>query len=319
MDPKKIRDTLPFDKARDYYPQGFPLDYDGQYTPVTPLDERCDENPPAQATKIYQQRSTESTSEQRSTELISEQRSTELISEPRSTESTSEPRDRTDENIDDSTDGTNFKKIRDTLPFEKARHYYPHGFPLNFTGQYTPVDKRWYENLQARVTERSSESASERKDRINQNFYAGTEGLVKDIGQVIRDHDRRFSDNKVGVIGQGREKFQTSSTDEVGSNGKVQPPFLTVAESNSIEDQAHAEPLLNMAFATLLTHKKEKESDAHGKSGERSDFVAADPAWIDKSEEGNKSFFDAPKAMAPKTGAPKKKKKKVVRRPFLSY
>ncbi|KAK3383558.1 hypothetical protein B0T24DRAFT_53746 [Lasiosphaeria ovina] len=206
------------------------------------------------------------------------------------------------------------KNTRDTLPFEKAQDYYPQVFPLDYTGHHTPVDECWHENPPAQVTkicQRSTESTSERKDRIKRNFYAGTEGLVKDMEGVMHDHDRRFLDNKVGVIGQGRERFRTLSVDRMGSNGKVQPPFLTVAESNSIEDRDHAEPLVNLAFATLLTYK-EKESDAHRKRGWRSGFVAANPAWIDNSEEGNKSFFDAPKSEAPK-------KKKVVKKSRRGY
>ncbi|KAK0733703.1 hypothetical protein B0T26DRAFT_33053 [Lasiosphaeria miniovina] len=204
-------------------------------------------------------------------------------------------------------DAVDSKNTSDTLPFEKAQAYYPQGFPLDYTRHYTPVDEFWHENPPAQVTriyQQSTESTSERKDRINRNFYAGTEGLVKDMEGVMHDHDRRFLDNKVGVIGQGRERFRT-----MGSNGKVQPPFLTVAESNSIEDRAHAEPLLNMAFATLLTYKKERESDAHGKRDWRSGFVAADPAWIDNSEEGNKSFFDTPKSEAPEKKVVKKSRR----------
>ncbi len=55
-----------------------------------------------------------------------------------------------------------------------------------------------------------------------------------------------------------------------------------------------AKPLVNMAFATLLSYKEESESRASGQNAWLSGFIEADDAWVDTSDEGNMSFFGKP-------------------------
>ncbi len=138
------------------------------------------------------------------------------------------------------------------------------------------------------------ESFSERLTKINQTFYAGTEGLVKNMEQIVRDHNYRCLENKVGVIGEERERLRGSHIERLGADGKVQPPPLSVEDADMMDEADIAKPLVNMAFATLLSYKEESESRASGQNAWISGFITADDAWVDTSDEGNMSFFGEP-------------------------
>jgi hypothetical protein len=150
------------------------------------------------------------------------------------------------------------------------------------------------------------ETFSERMTKINRNFYAGTEGLVRNMEQIVRDHNYRCLENKVGVIGEERERLRGSHIERLGADGKVQPPALSVDEVNRMSDADVAKPLVNMAFATLLRYKEESESGASASNAWPSGFIKADDAWVDDTEEGNTSLFTKPKDDLRKKKAPKK-------------
>jgi hypothetical protein len=139
------------------------------------------------------------------------------------------------------------------------------------------------------------ESFSERMTKINRNFYAGTEGLVRNMEQIVRDHNYRCLENKVGVIGEERERLRGSHIARLGADGKVQPPTLSVDEVDRMDEADVAKPLVNMAFATLLSYKEKSESGASGQNGWPSGFTKADDTWVDTTDEGNTSFFSKSK------------------------
>ncbi|KAK3393131.1 hypothetical protein B0H63DRAFT_530775 [Podospora didyma] len=198
---------------------------------------------------------------------------------------------------------------RDTQPLEKVRGYYPHGYPPNHNGRYTPVDEEWQRNY-SRPEEKLAPqlSGEERRQKVNQNFNASRERLIKSTVGAEKDHDQRYSNNKVGVIGGGRGQVRTQHPEQMGVDGKTKLPSLTVAQANTMNDSVHAKPLLTMAFESLRIYK---EVGPPGNTVKHGGFANTDPDWIDDSEEGNKSFFEKQKT--------EQKKKKVVRRTRRGY
>ncbi|KAL2149984.1 hypothetical protein VTH82DRAFT_7660 [Thermothelomyces myriococcoides] len=187
------------------------------------------------------------------------------------------------------------RKVYDTLPPERIKQYYSNGFPPNYDGRYKPVAEDWYTKYPTPESRSMQEPFSERLTKIDRTFYAGTEGLVRSMDQIVRDHNYRCLENKIGVIGEERERIRGSHVERLGAHGKVQPPVLSLDDVNRMGEAEIARPLMNMAYATLLSYKERSESGSHGKYSWPSGFIKADDAWVDTSEEGNKSFFSEPK------------------------
>ncbi|KAH6855231.1 hypothetical protein B0I37DRAFT_423437 [Chaetomium sp. MPI-CAGE-AT-0009] len=194
----------------------------------------------------------------------------------------------------ESLDGVR-RKVHDTLPPERIKHYFPGGFPSNYDGRHKPLGDGWTTKYPVPEDGFKQESFSERMTKINRNFYAGIEGLVKNMEQIVRDHNYRCLENKVGVIGEERERLRGSHIERLGADGKVQPPILSVDEVDRMSEADVAKPLVNMAFATLLSYKEKSESGASGQNVWPSGFTKADDSWVDTTEEGNMSFFSKPK------------------------
>ncbi|KAK3336854.1 hypothetical protein B0T19DRAFT_53053 [Cercophora scortea] len=202
--------------------------------------------------------------------------------------------------------------VRDSLPVEKVKDYYRQGFPAKYkySGRYCePTPEDWFHRLLTRSWPPGPEDPTERREKIERQFYAGTREVAMDMDRILSDHQHRIVERSVGVIGEERERFRTT---QIGSDGKVQLPLLSIDEVNNTEDRVHAEPLLIMALATLLRLKEHKESRGSTHNGWRSGFIEADVAWVDSSDEGRMSFFDQNKAEQPK-------KKRSVRKPRRGY
>lgn len=177
------------------------------------------------------------------------------------------------------------QKVHDTLPPERIMEYYPHGLPSNYDGRHKPIVDSWHNSAQ--------DPFLERRSKINRSFYSGTEGLVKNMEQIVRDHNYRCLENKIGVIGEERERLRGSHIERLGDDGKVQPPYLSVEEVAKMDDADVTRPLLNMVFATLLRYKEESDSGFSDRNGWPSSFTKADDSLVDKTEEGSMSFFGA--------------------------
>jgi hypothetical protein len=205
------------------------------------------------------------------------------------------------------------RKVQDTLPPERIKQYFPGGFPSNYDGRHKPVADDWHTKYPTAEDKFRQETFSERMTKINRNFYASTEGLVRNMEQIVRDHNYRCLENKVGVIGEERERLRGSHIERLGADGKVQPPVLSVEEADRMDEGDVAKPLLNMAFATLLSYKEQSESGTSARNTWPSGFIEADPAWIDTSDEGNTSFFSKHKEEE------QLRKKRAARRPRRGY
>lgn len=174
--------------------------------------------------------------------------------------------------------------IIDNLPLDKTIHYIGGVLPSNYSGQSSLQDDPWYEHypVQSRAVSwyQSPDEEARRREKTNRIFYSGVRLLEKKASELLPASAARTSESKVGVI--GGERREPSSNDE----------------------QECGDPLVTMALVSLLACKQgSKLSDPRNPFS--SDWSKADPAWIDTSEDGNKSFF---------TTKPEPVKKKVVRR-----
>ncbi|KAK3489187.1 uncharacterized protein B0T23DRAFT_414215 [Neurospora hispaniola] len=172
----------------------------------------------------------------------------------------------------------------DTLPLDKAMRYFRDDLPSSYSGQISTLDDHRYERypLQSRALtwNQSPEEEAWRRERIDRIFYSGVRLLENKANELLSISSARTSESKVGVIGGERR------------------------EPNSNDEKECGDPLVTMALATLLACKQgSKLNDPQNPFP--SDWSKADPAWIDTSEDGNKSFFIT---------KPEPVKKKVARR-----
>jgi hypothetical protein len=170
---------------------------------------------------------------------------------------------------------------RDTLPVSDIGKYYPRGLAKDYTA----------------ASQQSISDASDPKLELSRRFYAGTEGLVRNTNRVVHEHDVGYHKNRIGVIGEGRSRHQRDGPD------RVQQEFIDVQDANRMEDSLHAEPLLNMMLEALLRYQEGPRPSNSTSMGLPTVFVPADPAWVDDSQGGNKSFFEQRQAEEPMRGS----------------
>jgi len=182
----------------------------------------------------------------------------------------------------------------DTEPAQGVAKYYPNGFAKDLGRKSRAMSEYDYGDYSS--SQRTHGTASELPADMNRRFYAGTGALAKSLDQVVREHENCSLKNKIGVIGEGRDRFRTPHANRTGRDSQVLLPHLSVEQANNTHDSLHAEPLVSMAFATLLRHKEESETNKSSARGFSSGFTARDPSWVDDSSEGHKSFFDTSKA-----------------------
>lgn len=200
------------------------------------------------------------------------------------------------------------RKVYDTLPLGRIKEYFPDGLPSNYNGQYTPIAENWHEEYPLKEFRFPRGPPSGLTSKINRQFYAGADGLTRDIERITGDRDCHCTGNNVGVIGEERSRLRRGQSERMSAGGKDQPSTLTIEEANNISASDHAKPLIDMAFATLLRYKGESMLGNSAQAPWPSGFTPADDSWVDSSDEGTDSFFDKPK-----------EKKKVVRRPRRGY
>jgi hypothetical protein len=190
---------------------------------------------------------------------------------------------------------TEHSKIRDTLPFDEIRQYYPNGFPKDMTGQYTrlsgPIDES-----RPGMTEEEVKT-----EKTNKWFHAGVRKLNKTTNDHVADMERRNYNLDRGLHSQHRQ--HTSNLDEYG-NPLTLCEFVAMSEPLTIKDIV-AMPLPEVA-AHLLGHVlgntlnlADQRPGPHNLST-LSRFAPAPPWAIDNSEQGNQSFFGEDWGTAPK-------------------
>lgn len=207
------------------------------------------------------------------------------------------------------------KKVYDTLSYQSAKAYYPHGFPSNYERRTVDVLDGWDEKypIPEYGYPPESEDVNEAETKLNQKFYSGTERYIKDMDQIQRDYDHHRFTKTIGVIGGERQLFQKRQENAVHrADGKIELRPLSIEEANNMEDSMHAVPLVNMAFGSIMQWKEASESGTSPNKGWGPKFARPDPSLIDHIEGANNSFFTQEKAELPK----KKKLFKKIRRGY---
>ena len=184
-------------------------------------------------------------------------------------------------------------KIQDTLPPERAKVYFGNSLPPSYNGRYRPIPDDWHSKYPINERNLTQDPITDRMTKVNRIFYSGAESLVKSMDQIVRDRNYRRLENKVGVIGEERERLRGSHMERVGEDGKLLLPHLTVEQANEMESAELVKPLLNMAFATLLGYKTEAQAGSSNRNPSLHSFKVEEE-WIDHSEDGHSSFFSIP-------------------------
>ena len=190
---------------------------------------------------------------------------------------------------------TEHNKIRDTLPFDEIRQYYPNGFPKDMTGQYTrlsgPVD-------QSRPGMTEEEIKTEKTNRW---FHAGVRRLNKTVNDHIADVERRNYNLDRGIHSQHPQ--HTGNLDEYG-NPLTLSEFVAISEPLTVKDVVEmplpevAAHLLGPVFGNALILADQRPGPNNPSTLSR--FAPAPPWAIDNSEQGNQSFFGEDWGTAPK-------------------
>ncbi|KAK4232336.1 hypothetical protein QBC38DRAFT_352567 [Podospora fimiseda] len=210
-----------------------------------------------------------------------------------------------------------YRRVYDAAPVGQDVQTYTNSSNYVELGRRRGEDDDWYTQsviAAARQEDPFSRSIDpvEHRRQLNCAFYAGTKGLVKDISQVEHEYHYRRLVDKIGVIGGERHRLGDSHIDSLGEDGKVQLRPLSIKEASQMPESEHVKPLLSLAYAAMLNYREDGRSGRSDRDGWGPKFREVDDAWVDNSEEGNKSLFDKPKE-------PPKKKKLVVKKTKLGY
>lgn len=214
-------------------------------------------------------------------QIPSDTASSRLLSTPGSLETAPEYSERTN------------RKIQDTLPPEKISTYYPNGFPCNYSGRHRLLYGKQPTEYRRTADQSVQESPSKRRSNVNQTFYAGSGGLFKDLDEIVRDQKSQTLRNAIGVIGEERERLRECYVEDQRGDGEIRPPHLSVEEAIRMDRQDVARPLVNMAFVTLLSYKDGGKLGTPTQNIWSTGFMEAEDAWIDRTAEGNRSFFSS--------------------------
>ncbi|PNY25513.1 Uncharacterized protein TCAP_04547 [Tolypocladium capitatum] len=139
----------------------------------------------------------------------------------------------------------------------------------------SPSARERYRRGTARLT---LESVAVRNERIDSFWYTGSALLGKKPEEIVAESSYRRLQHSYGVIGDGRPK-----------KTKTEYPPIGVKEATRTPVSEHTEPLVNMAFATLVRHAEEKAVDSPFRQ-----FGTPAERLCDNSVKGNASFFSKP-------------------------
>ena len=177
-------------------------------------------------------------------------------------------------------------RMLDTEGPEVIQKYYPHGFPLDYRGQSLWVLTDWmkaYPLTEGFAWSSALKSIAERRDELDRRFYSGTSLLAEKMQRAAEGSSYFGATCPMPAWDVGQPC-------RLGRNGKVVYERLTTEQAKTMDRASHSEPLLNMAFTTLLgyaaTHDsmQEKEKWCSG-------FKEPDTGLVDRSNNGNRTVF----------------------------
>jgi hypothetical protein len=182
--------------------------------------------------------------------------------------------------------------VQDTLSPEALRQYFPLGLPADYIGPAKSIAFNWADSFPLhRETAKalSPEELAARNVKINNEWYAGTELLGKTLRDVQYDADRQAFKVTVGTIGEERQRAHTRRASQIGNFGRTFYPPMSIEKANTMDDCRHAEPLLLMAYASLLSYVTDNTK------ADMSGFRLVEEWLIDPTETGRQSYFEQKK------------------------
>ncbi|EON99079.1 hypothetical protein UCRPA7_5502 [Phaeoacremonium minimum UCRPA7] len=200
--------------------------------------------------------------------------------------------------------------VRDSLPVEAAARYFPNGFPTNYNSHNVePMSSNWTERYPLHDRKdwcRTPDEIRRHNAKVNASFYNGNPLLGKTMDAASREAQRRDFDRQLGVNDEEGERalnreLELAQTFNISGGRRMVYPHLSIEEVNSQDTCEAAEPLLNMAFATLLSYQ---EDDGEKKTLSGWD-IDPPPFYIDRSARARSSIFGdvpvRPRTLRPRT------------------
>ncbi|KAI0454055.1 hypothetical protein F5B21DRAFT_525323 [Xylaria acuta] len=153
-----------------------------------------------------------------------------------------------EEEEDDHSHGHYNTLVFDTLSADEAIRFYPTGLPTNFNYSTLPVSGHWEAERLAKLeqsdvysTQCQESVGAERKQRIDNSFYSGSNTFKKSFDVAVSDHKHRGVARIVG------RPYQEPPNDQ----GKVVNRQLQIRDASIMPASEHAKPLLSMVFQAI--------------------------------------------------------------------
>jgi hypothetical protein len=181
---------------------------------------------------------------------------------------------------------------QETQTLEAVLQYYSpeHGLPTDMREPKGSGGPDWLEVRTSRKHtggfEKTPETIADHNAKLDAAFYACREELGKPIDVVVREAERRLLEKRNGLAESERRGAMRTSLG-LNQGPRKEHRYLSIQEANDLPTAAHTEPLLTMAFATLL----DVVMAQHGGTTSRpTEFDVADPSLIDKDEAGYRTL-----------------------------
>jgi len=166
-----------------------------------------------------------------------------------------------------------FGAIRDTLPPDAVRQYYPNGLPNDMTGHYTPLPPLEMPAHEIRIA------------NINRSFNSGLDCIQMTSTQHIENMAARNAGVDIAQQAQLHELQRISEPLEVQ---QTQAP-LSVQQINDMDITEVTAHLTGPVFGSILTLADQRPGP---NNPARLSRFAPGAAWqVDHSADGNRSFF----------------------------
>ena len=172
-------------------------------------------------------------------------------------------------------------QIIDTLPTGQLLKYFPKGLPSNVTGNWQPLSDRVKREMGLLPPLTHEEEEAERLEKLDDQFYYGQRRLFS----------MKNTDYLEELAAKTRNPFGP-----IAPPPKVENKKLTIDDMNKMSLSEAAAPFLRGTFGTLvsyLDHSKGAPRDLSGWEDSPDDY-------LDKSVDGNKTFFGEDWGRVPK-------------------
>ncbi|TGO52066.1 hypothetical protein BCON_0148g00110 [Botryotinia convoluta] len=172
-------------------------------------------------------------------------------------------------------------RATDTISMQQARQYYPHGFPSDMTGRFTPLSIDVQKGMGLLEDEETPEEARARKQKEKDEwFYSGQ----KRWNMTVQEHiaEIEIHTNPFGPIGPPMKKNLPSDNRPL--------PGITISRMEKKTIPEVIAPLIDGTLGNLFAIKAQQEDGNF-----TSPFIryTKSPEWhIDTSARGNDSFFE---------------------------